>query len=243
MSKAPPQSMKEYQDLMIKYCSPAKHYFLDHVNSDYASSLEIFKLMGMANGRSAKSESPSDMNSMIDKIFEILPVLSNWPDKEDWKQKLKDTFPELKEVHINQYMDDTNGIGDIVDVRYEGYPVPRVAKITAIPGIESATYSVEYKGRRKHDTADKDEEDGVVPERILRKVDDFLEYYVNVCKIDIKFKVWLELVEIFVLLQPSSAAAERVFSQLAGRFSKQQLALIQDSIWTTIALILHKRTF
>jgi hypothetical protein len=243
MSKAPPQSLKEYQDLMIKYCSPAKQYFLDHVNSDYASSLKIFKLMAMANGRLAKSKSPSDMNSMIDEIFEILPVLNNWPDKEDWKQKLKDTFPKLKTIHISQYMDDTHRIGDIVDVRYEGYPVPRVAKITAIPSIETTTYSVEYKGRRKHNTADKDEEDGVVPERILRKVDDFLEYYVDVCNIDIKFKVWLELVEIFVLLQPSSAAAERVFSQLAGRFNKQQMALIQDSIWTTIALILHKRTF
>ena len=52
---------------------------------------------------------------------------------------------------------------------------------------------------------------------------------------------WMELVKILVLLQPSSAAAERVFSQLAGMFSKSQMSLLQDTMWIVIALRFHDR--
>tara|TARA_B100000795_G_C22567161_1_gene348601 strand:- start:165 stop:707 length:543 start_codon:yes stop_codon:yes gene_type:complete len=179
---------------------------------------------------------------MIETIFELLPVLNNWPDKDEWKRKLKETFPKLKSRHISEYMDDKHKIGDIVDVKYKGYPVPRVAEITAIPGITNDTYTVKYKGKLTHSKTDHKIEENVSPGRITRKVDDFLEYYYEATLVDIDFTVWLELIEIFVLLQPSSAAAERIFSQLAGRFSKQQMSLIQNSIWTTIALIFHKRT-
>ena len=243
MSKAPPQTKEEYETLMIKYCLPARQYFLDHVEKDYALSFNIFKHIELiGNGRQAKSCGIEEMNTMIETIFELLPVLNNWPDKDEWKRKLKETFPKLKSRHISEYMDDKHKIGDIVDVKYKGYPVPRVAEITAIPGITNDTYTVKYKGKLTHSKTDHKIEENVSPGRITRKVDDFLEYYYEATLVDIDFTVWLELIEIFVLLQPSSAAAERIFSQLAGRFSKQQMSLIQNSIWTTIALIFHKRT-
>ena len=47
--------------------------------------------------------------------------------------------------------------------------------------------------------------------------------------------------EILVLLQPSSAAAERVFALLASMFSKKQRKLYQKTLFGTIARRMHKR--
>ena len=73
---------------------------------------------------------------------------------------------------------------------------------------------------------------------MILPVRDFLKYFHLIRE---EFPEWLELVKILVLLQPSSAAAERVFSQLAGMFSKNQMHLLQDTLWIVIALRFHNR--
>ena len=58
----------------------------------------------------------------------------------------------------------------------------------------------------------------------------------------LQYKAWGDLVEILVLLQPSSAAAERVFSLLTTLFSKAQRSTLQKFIFTAIAQRMHDCT-
>ena len=85
---------------------------------------------------------------------------------------------------------------------------------------------------------DPETEEEVTLNRISLKIENYVQYYK-----DIKHEcpAWYELAKILVLYQPSSAAAERVFSMLARLFSKQQLSLLQNNIWIVLALRFHER--
>ena len=74
--------------------------------------------------------------------------------------------------------------------------------------------------------------------RISLKIENYVQYYKD---IECECLAWYELAKILVLYQPSSAAAERVFSMLARLFSKQQLSLLQNNIWIVLALRFHER--
>ena len=82
------------------------------------------------------------------------------------------------------------------------------------------------------------EEDNVQAERVVPDVESFYQYFVDLGE---GYKDWVDFVEILVLLKPSSAAAERVFSQLAQMFTKQQMQLNQRWIFICIALRYNKR--
>ena len=86
----------------------------------------------------------------------------------------------------------------------------------------------------KHREEDADDEKKVPHDRIKPHMKDLLTYYYGMRN---DFPTWYEFVSLLVLLQPSSAAAERVFSQLSGIFSKQQGRLLQSGIWVAIALL------
>ena len=51
-----------------------------------------------------------------------------------------------------------------------------------------------------------------------------------------QFKTWLEAFKLIVLVQPSSASAERVFSLLANSFSSQQESALEDYIQLSVML-------
>ena len=100
-----------------------------------------------------------------------------------------------------------------------------------------ATFSVKFLGEIFNED-DSTEEDDVQAERVLPDIESFYRYFVDLGE---GFGDWVNLVEVLVLLQLSSAAAERVFSQLAQMFTPQQMKLNQKWIFICIALRFNKR--
>ena len=109
----------------------------------------------------------------------------------------------------------------------------RVGRIMSV-GI---TFSVKYLGKKRC-RDDPETEEEVTSNRISLKIENYVQYYKD---IERECPAWYELAKILVLYQPSSAAAERVFSMLARLFSKQQLSLLQNNIWIVLALRFHER--
>jgi hypothetical protein len=237
MSKSTPTTVEEIQKKLISYAELAFKYFIDkYTTGPFVDSMELFKPARIVNPNFAKSCSQDDANSMIDGLFQKVPYLNNCSNKNAWAEKLKNTFEAMKAKHVSHLMNDTLEIGDKVMVRCANHPVPRAAEVKAVPMIAGDKISVEYKGQKKEQT--EPDTDDVDPERVILPVKDFLKYFHLLRE---EFPEWLELVKILVLLQPSSAAAERVFSQLAGMFSKNQMNLLQDTLWIVIALRFHDR--
>jgi hypothetical protein len=63
----------------------------------------------------------------------------------------------------------------------------------------------------------------------------------NDCKCAERLRVWWEAVRLVVLVQPSSAAAERVFSLLKNFWSIQQNRALSDTIRASLFLAYNKR--
>ena len=122
---------------------------------------------------------------------------------------------------------------DIVLVKCNGHDLGRKAKIKAIQ--TNNKYEVKFLGRKK---VDGDGDYGTIEKKDLtRYIDDFLAYYEKLSNDDPdKFEKWYDLVSIMVLLQPSSASAERVFSMLAQLFHSNQERMLQVNIWIVLAL-------
>ena len=76
-------------------------------------------------------------------------------------------------------------------------------------------------------------------DRVSARACDILALFAN--EEMLQYNAWRCLVEILVLLQPSSAAAERVFSLLTTLFSKAQRRTLQKFIFTSIAQRMHDR--
>ena len=237
MSQSTPSTVTEIKNKLISYSELAIKYFIDkYTTGPFKESLELFRLAKIVNPNFAKTCSQANGFKMIDDIFEHLPYLKNCSNKDQWMKNLKDSFSSLKAKHATLLMSDKLKIGDKVLVRCMNHPVPRAAEVMGVPMIHGDKISVKYKGQKK-DESDLEEED-VLPGRVILPVRDFLKYFHEIRD---EFPEWMELVKILVLLQPSSAAAERVFSQLAGMFSKSQMSLLQDTMWIVIALRFHDR--
>jgi len=100
----------------------------------------------------------------------------------------------------------------------------------------------------QHETAEDEAEDeaedvdgecNVRADRVSARACDILALFAK--EEMLQYKAWRDLVEILVLLQPSSAAAERVFSLLTTLFSKAQRSTLQKVIFTAIAQRMHDR--
>jgi hypothetical protein len=61
------------------------------------------------------------------------------------------------------------------------------------------------------------------------------------CKCADRMKMWWEAASLVVLVQPSSAAAERVFSLLKNFWSVQQTSSLSDAIRASLFLAYNKR--
>ena len=144
------------------------------------------------------------------------------------------------------------------EVTRPGYTLPRIARITNIHtgGAGVTSYDVEWLSHMEHvyyqhelaaDAAadpagqaeDVDGECNVRADRVSARACDILALFAN--EEMLQYNAWRCLVEILVLLQPSSAAAERVFSLLTTLFSKAQRRTLQKFIFTSIAQRMHDR--
>ena len=136
--------------------------------------------------------------------------------------------------------------------RSKSYTRPRIARVTKIDtdGAGVTYYDVEWLSHMEHvyyqhETAEdeaEDERDGecnVRADRMSARACDILALFAK--EEMLQYKAWQGLVEILVLLQPSSAAAERVFSLLTTLFSKAQRSTLQKFIFTAIAQRMHDR--
>ena len=56
-----------------------------------------------------------------------------------------------------------------------------------------------------------------------------------------QFKTWLEAFKLILLVQPSSASAERVFSLLANSFSSRQESCLEDYVQLSVMLQYNHR--
>ena len=121
-------------------------------------------------------------------------------------------------------------------VQCDHHKIPRVAQITAVDN-DTSTVSVEFLGDKFLET-DPDSEDDVEMERITPQIGSYLTYY---NKLRAEFPEWLEFAKLLGVFHGSSAAAERVFSQLAQMFSKQQLHMLEKWVYISIALRYNKR--
>ena len=142
-------------------------------------------------------------------------------------------------------------VGDECEVTRTGYTLPRIARITKIDtdGAGVTCYDVEWLSHMEHvyyqhETAEDEAEDvdgecNVRADRVSARACDILALFTE--EKMLQYKAWRCLVEILVLLQPSSAAAERVFSLLTTLFSKAQRSTLQKFIFTAIAQRMHDR--
>ena len=149
-------------------------------------------------------------------------------------------------------------VGDECEVTRTGYTLPRIARITKIDtdGAGVTYYDVEWLSHMEHvyyqhetaeDKAEDEAEDvdgesgecNVRADRVSARACDILALFTK--EEMLQYKAWRCLVEILVLLQPSSAAAERVFSLLTTLFSKAQRSTLQKFIFTAIAQRMHDR--
>ena len=89
-----------------------------------------------------------------------------------------------------------------------------------------------FNKKNMHSFSDANE-NNVPRTRVDKQITSYLKYY---NAIRTQFPNWFRLICIVVLFQPSSAAAERVFSQMTAMFRKNQNGTYQESVWATCAL-------
>ena len=204
----------------------------NNINNDelwhgaYFNILEIFKHCRIIDGTYAKSVSTESVESSIDYLFNHIEYLKNVDDSATFKSGLKEEFNELLVVH-NQVSENDNLIqtGNIVEVKQDDYVLPRVAEITSVHNNNTCTIKFV------------DMTEKVVNTTLLTPhIRDYLSFYYTWKNM---FPHWYRLMKVLAIFQPSSAAAERVFSQLA-MFNKQQYGIRQENIWVTCALRVHK---
>ena len=258
-SKNGPVSIAEYKILLETYFLPTVRYtlsFLDGLGgyySDYnrdthlakdppeapkeGALVEVMKLFDafkICNPNPSRVINGATAAKKLDYIFENVPYLKKHEDKVRWLANLKTTFPAIQQKHITNLMSDRLVIGSTCHVSCAGYAVPRVGRVTF---VGADTYNIKYLGDSFKVEQD-ETEDAVIADRVTPLIECYLEYYYNLGR---GYEDWVNLVEILVLLAPSSASAERVFSQLAQMFTKQQMSLNQRWIFTCIALRFNKR--
>ena len=107
-------------------------------------------------------------------------------------------------------------------------------KVLRFDGV-TGSYAVEFGTKKEPDRQD-------IPASRIRAVEPFNVLYYYKQRKD-KLPEWFKAAKLLVLLQPSSAAAERVFSLLEIFFSKKGLrgSVLSDAINATIKLMSHDR--
>ena len=250
-----PTSEDEYKEQINKYLQPTTDYTLSFFDGldDYFSKfntdkngegnetvgdlvevLRLFKAMKVVNPAVAKGMSQVIAIEKLTFLFDNVPYLANHPDKQRWLTNLIATFAATKAKHASNMMTDRLVVGSICHVTCDTQQIPRVARVTS-KGQD--TFSVKFLGEIFNED-DSTEEDDVQAERVVPDIESFYRYFVDLGE---GFEDWVNLVEVLVLLQPSSAAAERVFSQLSQMFTPQQMKLNQKWIFICIALRFNKR--
>ena len=136
----------------------------------------------------------------------------------------------------------------ILENKYEGMAVSDTDAVdNEVPVVDKQEVALEEEevaGEEAEDEAEDEAEhvDGecnVRADRVSARACDILALFTE--EKMLQYKAWRCLVEILVLLQPSSAAAERVFSLLTTLFSKAQRSTLQKFIFTSIAQRMHDR--
>ena len=242
-----PSTLEALKELLRSYLTPALHYILHHVDGldDYFSEintekkegdlvpiLKLFKAMRVLHPEDAKKMTDVEASVCIEYLCTHIPYIHSSPTRDDFSGRLLSSFSQLKVYHRNQMMPERLEVGDTCDVHCLGYALPRVASIVA-KGDD--TFDVKFLGESFVYGAPVDEI-GVEFERVTPQVDSYVTYFEDYGDGD-----WLKLTEICMLLQASSADAERVFSQLSQMFTKQQMKLNQKWIFICIALRYNKR--
>jgi len=250
-----PLTLEDYKEEINTYLKPTTDYTLsffdgldeyfsqfntdkngvdEETEGDLVEVMRLFKAMQVVNPDLVKGMSKEIAVEKLTFLFENVPFLENHPQKQRWLDNLIATFPAAKAKHVSNMMTDRLVVGSICHVTCDTQQIPRVARVTK-KGPD--TFSVKYLGEIFNED-DSTEEDDVQAERVVPDIESFYQYFVTLGE---GYKDWVNLVEVLVLLQPSSAAAERVFSQLAQMFTPQQMKLNQKWIFICIALRFNKR--
>ena len=212
--------------------------------------LKIYEAARIANPK--VDMEPDVVKRYIDYLFQNIPYFRTqgpgWQAQE--KEQLMNEYTDgLREKFQQAAMPTELDINDECEVIRPGYSVPRIAVITNIETDYNGVkfFHVKWLSHMEHiyyqDENAVEEEGGVyivAAERVSPQADSILELFAR--EEMQQYKAWQRLVKILVLLQPSSAAAERVFSLLTTMFSKKQRRTLQKFIFTAIAQRMHRRT-
>jgi hypothetical protein len=234
-----PTTVEEWNNRLKLYMQPCQDYFVRMFtsNGDCYDALNLFRQFRIVDPVVVSEENLQrrDIQVHVDCIFEKLKYISNLQDndKRTFKEGLLAEFPALKNEHEKFTLESEIEVNEIVEVEVANYAIPRIARVTSITN-DGNNFNVEFIGKINNNEDNADLRENNVPRiRVDKQITSYLSYYNSLRS---QFPNWFRLICIVVLFQPSSAAAERVFSQMTAMFRKNQDGTYQDSVWATCAL-------